>query len=133
MVKEAQRSAHGFMKAHPDRVVSVDAESGKIEFSTRKSELDRYQLQARARHQIVLEDAQIRTIDRMVKGEVSLEQGIANIARTKQLTKTEEQRTIDFINRNRLWKAMDDIVTGSKNPIETLATFMKIIFQSAFR
>lgn len=128
---EAQKSVHDIMKSHPDRIVSVQSpDGGSIEI-TQPSQLDRYQTQALARHQIVLSDKEIREVERMVKGELSMDQGFANLMRTRQLNETEKQRTQAMLNNNRLWEAIDDLVRSSANPSDVLGLMMKMLITSA--
>lgn len=129
---EAQSAVHEIMKAHPDRVISVTSPDGGTIEIAQPSEMDRYQTQAMARHQMVMDDAQIRQIDRIIKGEISMEQAFENLTRTRQMNATERQRTQQILNNNRLWEAVDEMTEGSTNP-EVMSVFFKMLLKSVFK
>lgn len=128
---EAQKQVHGIMMSHPDRIVSVTGPDGATMEISQPNEMDRYQTQAIARHGAVLDDARIKELDAFVKGETSVQQAFANLARTRQLTASERQRTQSLLNNNRLWSALDDMVNKSANRKEVFSLVLKMLLNSA--
>lgn len=130
---EAQASVHAIMRAHPDRVVSVTSPDGGTIEVTQPAELDRYQTQALARHQITLTDAELKEIDRIVKGDLSYKQAFENLVRTRQMTASERERTEALRNNNKLWEAVEEGARGMLNPADGAALFLKLILSSIFK
>lgn len=129
MATEAQRSIHTIMRAHPERLVSATGPDGNAVELTQPSVNDRYQTQALARHGMVMDDAEMRQIDAIVKGETTLEQAFATLGRTRATTATEQQRYKQILNNNRAWASLDELIKGSKSP-EIITVLMKLLLNS---
>lgn len=119
---EIQKTVHAYMTQKPDSMVEITGPGG-TSFKTSPGELDRYQLGAQARHQIQLNDSEIREIEKMSKGATTMEQAIANLGVTGQKLKS-------LINQNRLWDSIDDLVKNSATPAETLSVIIKMLLSS---
>ena len=128
---DIQKRVHAYMSDHPESIVTITGPDGTEITTSRTSEMDRYQTQSQARHQIILNQAQMSEIDKIVKGETSLEQAYAKLTQTQQQTATERQRTQALLNNNRLWSVLDDLVHDSANPHEVLAIILKMLLASA--
>lgn len=118
-----QKAIDSFMSQRPESIIEVTGPNGTT-YKTSPGVLDRYQMGAQARYQIQLNDAEIREIDKMVKGETSMSQALTNLG-------VSNQNLIRLRNNNRLWKEIDGLVTDSNNPTETLAVIIKMLLATA--
>lgn len=122
---EMMQSVHDYMKEQPMSIVeSINPETGEVTFTETPGQLDNYQLGARAKHQMLLNDAVIKEIDKITSEQTTLEQAITRLGISKQ----DLQRKYDL---NRLWKSIDGMVNNSANPTETLAVIIKMLLATA--
>lgn len=117
-----QKSIDAFMSQKPESIIEVTGPDG-TSFKKSPGVLDRYQMGARARHQMQLNDSQMKEISKIVAGETSLRQALTNLG-------ISEQKHQFLYNNNRLWSAIDGMVNNSPNPSETLSVILKMLLAS---